>query len=295
MPAVSSVKGGPPVSGSVTTFFDSLWNVPASQKGTPTADNPYASQFVSYSNRLEVSGVLGSGSGITYAKPIYFAQPGDPVADVSVSEPSWVKGDIHWDGKPIPVPAGVTPAPGSDGHLVVVSANRRTAWEMWRCTKADTSGYETVTISQWDLTGSGVPSVGVDNSSARGSGTPVIPTTIRAEEALRGIRHALGITVPHVSSDYIYPPTTHSDGGLGPDGIKYGMLFVLRSDYPVPANASIGERNVIQALKTYGAYVVDQGASMELDADSTHPDLWAQSGLSANSLDIGPDDFRLIQ
>ena len=35
---------------------------------------------------------------------------------------------------------------------------------------------------------------------------------------------------------------------------------------------------MIQALKTYGAYVVDQGASFEIDADSTHPDLWSQAG-----------------
>jgi hypothetical protein len=73
------------------------------------------------------------------------------------------------------------------------------------------------------------------------------------------------------------------------------MLFVLRPDYPVPANASVGERNVIQALKTYGAYVTDQGASMELDADSTHPNAWEASGLTANSLDITPSDFRLVQ
>ena len=131
-------------------------------------------------------------------------------------------------------------------------------------------------------------------ATARGSGTPLIPTTIRAEEALTGINHALGVTVPHVSGDYIYPPATHSDGSLGANGIKYGMLFVLRADYPVPANASIGERNVIQALKTYGAYVVDQGASLELDADSNNPEMWAQSGLGASTLGIKANDFRLV-
>jgi hypothetical protein len=42
--------------------------------------------------------------------------------------------------------------------------------------------------------------------------------------------------------------------------------------------------------------VVDQGASMELDADSTRPGLWSRSGLDANSLGgIGPDDFRLVR
>jgi parallel beta-helix repeat protein len=275
---------------------DTIWNLLADRKGRPTADNPYPDQFTSYSSGLEISGIPGSGSGIAYAKPIFFAKAGDPVAHVNVGEPSWVKGDIRWDGKPIPVPAGVAPAPGSDGHLTIVSADRRTSWEMWRCTRASLSGYDTVTISQWDLTGSGVPNVSVDNSSARGSGTPVIPTTIRAQEALTGINHALGITVPHVSGDYLYPPATHSDGSLGANGIKYGMLFVLRPDFPVSTAASVGERNVIEALKVYGAYVVDQGASMELDADSTQPKLWAQTGLDSSSLNsIGPRDFRLLR
>ena len=71
------------------------------------------------------------------------------------------------------------------------------------------------------------------------------------------------------------------------------MLFVLRADYPVPANASIGVRNVIQALKTYGAYVVDQGASFEIDADSTHPELWSQAGLNMNAFSVTPNEMRL--
>ena len=72
------------------------------------------------------------------------------------------------------------------------------------------------------------------------------------------------------------------------------MLFVLRADYPVPANASIGVQNLIQALKTYGAYVIDQGASFELDADSTHPELWSQAGVGSSSLPITSADMRLV-
>jgi hypothetical protein len=282
-----------PISGLVWRPFrdDSIWNEPATQKGTVTAGNPYADQFSSQS--LEISGIPnGGGSGIAYAKPIFFAKPDDPVASVTVGKPDWISAPLSWDGKPIPVPAGVAPAPGSDGHLTIVSADRKTAWDMWRATQAGTSGYVTEVIAQWDLTGSGV--AGPSNNSARGSGAPVIPSTLRAQEALHGINHALGITVPSVSSDYVYPPASHSDGNGGPDAVKYGMLFVLRPDYPVPANAGVGERNVIQALKTYGAYVVDQGASLELDADSNDAAGWAESGLKASTLDIGASDFRLV-
>ena len=101
-----------------------------------------------------------------------------------------------------------------------------------------------------------------------------------------------GSPIPHVAKDYLYP-ATHSDGGSGT--VKYGMLFVLRPDYPVSAGASLGERNIIAALKAYGAYVVDQGASMELDADSNGSDLWSQSGLLGHAnLAIHASDWRPV-
>jgi hypothetical protein len=73
------------------------------------------------------------------------------------------------------------------------------------------------------------------------------------------------------------------------------MRFVLRPDYPVPADASLGIVNVTYALKTYGVYLVDQGADFEMDADFTHPDLWQEAGLGFKSLDVQPSDLRPAQ
>jgi hypothetical protein len=270
---------------------DSPWNIPANQKGVPTANNPYASQFNSLTAEVGVSGIPdGGASGTAFAKPIFFAKPGDQEY-VWTNVRDCARGDIHYQGEPIPLPDGAMEASGSDGHLAIVTADRRYSYDMWR---ADVATKSAACIVRFDLTGEGVPGVRTENTSARGSGAPIIPSTIRAEEALHGIRHAIGITVRDSSSDYIYP-ATQSDGDLGPDAIKYGMLFVLRSDYPVPADAGVGERNVIQALKTYGAYVVDRGNSLELDADSTHPEIWALTGLKYATLDIRPEDMRLIQ
>jgi hypothetical protein len=271
----------------------SPWNVPAAAKGPIEASNPYAAQFASSSDwTLKLSGTPDNPD---YANPTYFAKPSDPVAPVDVTIPDWApRGVIRWDGRPVPVPDGVKPAPGSDGHLTVVSADGRTSWEFWRCTKAGTSGYTTAIIVQFDLTGPGYSSQ-MGDTSARGSGAPLIATTLRAEEALAGIHHALGITVPSVGSRPIYPPMTHADGD-GPDsGIQYGMLFVLRPDYRVARNAAVGVRNVIAALKIYGAYVTDQGADLLIDADSTHPELWRQAGLHESSFDIRGSDFRLVR
>jgi hypothetical protein len=292
--ALVSALAAAPASASAFRAFaaTSPWNLPAAAKGAVGSGNPYAGQFLSYSSKLAISGTPDSPD---YASPTFFATAGDPsTRNVTLTTDWSPQRDLKWDGRAIPVPAGAYPAPGSDGHMTIVSADRRTAFEFWRCTRVTASGITAAVIVQWDLTGTGY-SANRGENSARGSGTPLISTTLRADEALAGIDHALGITVPRVSGDYVYPVATHADGSLGSAGIKYGMLFVLRADYPVPANASIGVRNVIQALKTYGAYVVDQGASFEMDADSTEPQLWAQAGLAENSLSITPGDMRYVQ
>src|SRR3954470_15179193 len=268
----------------------SPWNVPAAPESIAPS-NPYADQFGGAGKQMALSGTPDNPQ---WGSPIYFAQPGDPVAPIDVGEPGWApQGVTKWNGQPIPVPAGVAPSSASAAHLTVVSADRRTDWEFFAASGAGPGGYKATVVVQWDLTGSGVASK-LDDNSARGSGTPLIATTLRADEARDGINHALGITVPSVSSDYAYPPASHSDGNDGPNAIQYGMLFVLRPDYPVPPGAGVGERNVIQALKTFGAYVVDQGASLELDADSNNPQMWAQSGLGASTLGIKANDFRLV-
>jgi hypothetical protein len=266
----------------------SPWNVPAAPDSIGSS-NPFAGQFTSYSSQLGISGLPGDAA---YASPVFFASPGDPTtAKVDLTTDWSPTHDLKWDRNPIPIPPGAYPAPGSDGHMTIVSADGTKDWEFWRCTKVSPSGITTAVIVQWDLTGPGYSRSG-DENSARGSGTPLISTTLRAEEALSGISHALGITVPSVSHDYVFPVASHSDGDGGGGAIKYGMRFVLRPDYPVPGNASIGVRNIIAGLKTYGAYVIDQGASFELDADSTHPGLWAQTGLNPGSLNIRGSDMR---
>jgi hypothetical protein len=288
-----ALAAAPAAPGAVFRAFSptSPWNLPAAPDSI-SSSNPFAGQFTSYSDELSISGLP---SDADYASPVFFAQPGDPTTtNVDLTTDWSPKHSLRWDRGPVPIPSGAYPAPGSDGHMTIVSADGTRDWEFWRATKVSPSGITAAVIVQWDLTGPGYAANRPENS-ARGSGTPLISTSLRAEEALNGIPHALGITVPSVSSDYVYPVASHTDGNDGSNAIKYGMLFVLRPDYPVPPNAGIGERNIIQALKTYGAYVIDQGASFELDADSTHPGLWSQTGLKPTTLDIRGSDMRLAR
>ncbi len=288
--AAAGVIAGLSVAPAIAIFRAFSPNSPWNHTAVPTAaSNPYAGQFTDRPDTpLRLS---GTPDNITYGAPVFFAQRGDPTAPVVVTQRDWLpEGDTAWDDHPVPVPIGVRPAPGPDGHLTIVSADRRTAWDFLGCTQAGPIGYVARVIVQWNLSGPGY-STESDETSARGSGAPLISTSLRAGEAVNGIRHALGLTVPRVSSSYVYP-ATHSDGRQGPSALKYGMRFVLRPDYPVAWDASVGVVNLIYALKTYGVYLVDQGADFEIDADFSRADIWQQAGLTEKTLDVSASDFR---
>src|SRR4051812_26661525 len=287
---------------------NSPWNTPAAQRGTVSGDNPYASLFLSYDDSLVLGGgPAGSDShDHDYAKPTYFASPGDPCRPIHVRHADWAHGNIQYQGECVPVPSGVQAAGGSDGHLEVISADRTRGWAMWRCNQGGdggapcseanvlAGGYDAANVSVWDFGGVGVAEC-CGNATGRGSGTPLYPTVLTAADAVTGFQHALGITVPHVSSSFIYP-AAKSDGSCGCP-LKYGMLFILRPDFP--ENGSVGRGNVIRALKTYGAVGVDQGASFEIDTEGDYAPgaraAFSAAGISRNVLgDVRPSDMRYV-
>jgi hypothetical protein len=239
-------------------------------------------------------------------------QPTDPthrVADQTAANPDR-----------IPIPPSVR-CPGlptvdneHDRALSVISADGRTAWEFWHCTHAATfqePWYTAGVAAKWNLdpddptnSSLGYQDEGLGktgSTSARGSGTPLVTTTITPREAVRGIQHPLGLTVLTVTDAYVNPPASHTDGCSSCARLRYGMLFVLRSNFRPAQAPTIGELNIIDALKRYGAYVVDQGPAFELDGSPNEPTepaisgaLWAQAGVNLRAIGIRPSDLRYV-
>lgn len=241
--------------------------------------------------------------------------PATPAANVGDSN----GGGTYTASEPIPIPDSMEAATGSDGHLCVVSADLSTAWDMWEARQggvstphyADTAGtgpdgHQAITqawtttngfrcgaLAKWDLTGPGYSTVAGDNS-ARGSGTPLLPTTLRAHEAAYGIQHALHFEIP---GNYVLPtyvaPASKSDGNVG-TGNYYGQLFVLNPAFSYPPNSTRAVKNIIDCLKEYGMYLVDRGTSFEIATDGANLTLYSQIGLAKNSLLLNASDFLLV-
>jgi hypothetical protein len=279
----------------------------------------------------------------THGKAIFRAGPSDPVtATFRIADASQCQNDPHgcavWQPDDpdqvvqdesaahpdrLPIPAGVR-CPGlpdiDDQHdraLVVISADGKTAFEFWHCTHVATPEepwYTAAIATKWRLDPDNFsaanrgyqnprPQAAVGSGSARASGAPLLTTTITPREAFFGIHHPIGITVKQIETGYVNPPASHTDDCPGCSHLMYGMLFVLDPRFPIPENATLGQIAVIQALKKYGAYIVDRGPNFELDGSPNEPsdpaasdDLWAAAGLDQdlNGLDIKASDLLYV-
>jgi hypothetical protein len=255
-----------------------------------------------------------------FNKPICFGESDQSTAQAPTGpNQRLVLGNIAYAGQKIPLASPCGAATGSDGHLAVTDPARKSAYEWWRCVYlgvwcGPTYGYGVGNggvVARWDLTGNGVANAqdGVaptccPNRSARGSGTPLISTTIRGEEAVNGIEHAIGCSVSSdVSNRFLYPPAVNTDGLLTSGGSRYGELYTLRSNFLTdhPTNPtrgqpwSRGELNIINALMTYGCYIVDRHGAFELDADAAHwtQEDWTAADVTKTGLNsIQPSDMR---
>jgi len=216
------------------------------------------------------------------------------------------------DPGPFPIPAnapienwplahnedrGALPAPGTrlediqrhgtgDRHLIVVDPAHGRLHEFWQARLTD-DGWEASQASTFDLRSNTMRPEGWTSSDA--AGLPIFPSIVRFDEVVRGrIDHALRVTVRRTRRAYVYPArhfaSPHSDQSLPRMGERLRLKqSVDISGFPPHA------RVVLQALKTYGMFVADNGADWLI---SIAPDRRFQ-GLEALS-QIKGADFEVI-
>jgi hypothetical protein len=107
---------------------------------------------------------------------------------------------------------------------------------------------------------------------------PILPGLVRYDEVESGhIDHAIRMTVPRTQSAYVWPArhraSTKTDVNLPP----MGTWFRLKADFDTsgfPAEARV----ILEALKTHGAIVADNGSAWYLSG--APDDRWNNSALA---------------
>ena len=232
------------------------------------ADNPWNQRVDALpvaSNSAVVIQSIGAGTGLhadfgsgTYGGSLI----GIPFNVVPGTQPKLRIARFEYAGEsdrgPYPIPARPKIEGGSDRHVLIVDRDRCTLYELAGAARSG-SGWTAWAGAIWNLRSNTLrPETW---TSADAAGLPILPGLARWDDlATGGIRHALRFTVERSRRAYVYPArhyaSTLTDPSLPPMGLRVRLKASFDvSSFPPQARA------VLQALKTYGMMVADNGSN----------------------------------
>jgi hypothetical protein len=168
------------------------------------------------------------------------------------------------DPGPYPIPADAPieggAAAGGDRHVLVID---RDHWKLYELFAA----YPVAGSATWTAGSGAIFDLGSDAlrpsgwTSADAAGLPIFPGLVRYDEVVEqgAILHALRFTVSHTRHGYVYPARHYASSDTSPLVPPMGMRVRLKASYDIsgyPASARV----ILQALKTYGMIVADNGS-----------------------------------
>jgi hypothetical protein len=180
--------------------------------------------------------------------------PGYPIPEQAKNQGGWIEG-----GAPGSVP------PDGDRHMLIVDRDNRILYELYQAHwNAGLSRWEAGSGAVWPLTTNHRrPDTW---TSADAAGLAILPGLVRYDEAFgtEPIRHAFRVTV-RATNGYVFPASHRA--GNNASALPMGARLRMRADvdisgYPAPV------RRVLQAMKTYGLIVADNGSDMFITGSS---------------------------
>jgi len=305
--AVVFIISGPGGAGA-EGFFEghSTWyeKIPANPAVTPNSEF-YVQTIVDNSPALATS-------YRDWSVPVFYARPDTPYVTVTGVSQSVI--DRGWNVVPIPPeaqPAGNAAACAGtyrDGHMVVVSADGKWAWDLYRAQKCEGQQWYAYIIRKWDLGTEGVIDPYDGMGSAHVGRTPLLQGLITYDEIMNStkIEHALQFaTYREVHMDYwsIYPSREWKYFGQSSDlqcpwCPKVGMRLQLD---PAVDCSALGlndfGRKVCVALQEYGMiYVITAGPgnnAIYAESLDNKPETW--SGIIGSLSAIPLNRLRVVE
>jgi hypothetical protein len=253
----AAAGGGPPTLAGCPVFpASSVWNQPVT--GLPVAaDSPQLIASIGLDASLHPdfgSGLYdGSRIGIPYVVVHGTKTPKSVVRFDDASES---------DRGPYPIPKNVPiegdPHPGDgDRHALIVDRDSCRLYELYALHRT-AGGWAAGSGAIWSLRSNALRPAGW--TSADAAGLPILPGLARWDEAATGrIDHALRFTAPRTRKAYIYPARHDASDSTDPALPPMGLRVRLKASVSI-ARFPPQARVVLQALKTYGMILADNGA-----------------------------------
>jgi Ricin-type beta-trefoil lectin domain len=255
---VLSLLSGPLMYGQTPTFAgcnifpaNNVWNTPADKLPVDPNSAAYIASANATNNKLHPD--FGHGTLLTGGMPYNIVPGNQPKFPVSF----YYSGDAG----PYPIPSNVNIELGSDHHAILIDNTNCVLYELFNLSGSG-SPWRAGSGAIWSLNSDALRR---DNqNSADAAGLPIFPGLVRYDEVASGaIHHALRVTIDHTRGAHIWPARSNASSLTGTQYPPMGQRFRLKASYDIsgyPAPVQV----VLQALKTYGMILADNGTSWHL-------------------------------
>jgi hypothetical protein len=250
-PASAATPAGPSLGGCPVFPSNSVWN-------TPINNLPVDPNSSAYINTIGSTAPLhadfsSTGGGVPY-NIVPASQPLVTVDFVA---------NTQGDPGPYPIPANAQIEQGSDHHVLVLDRGNCKIYELWEASlNADGVTWSANNGAIFDLNSDILRPRGW--SSADAAGLPILPGLVKYDEVMSGqINHAIRMTAPQTLDNFRWPARHEASSLTGTQYPPMGERFRLQASFDVtsfPAPVQV----ILNALKTYGAILADNGSSWYL-------------------------------
>lgn len=168
------------------------------------------------------------------------------------------------DAGPYPIPADppIEGGPGSSGdrHILIVDRDNWILYELFAAYPPSAGqGWTAGSGAIFDLNSNALRPAGW--TSADAAGLPIFPGLARYDEVESGaIHHALRFTASATRRAYVHPARHWASSSTDPTRPPMGMRVRLKANVDISAYPPHA-RVVLQALKTYGMILADNGSN----------------------------------
>ena len=250
------------------------------------------------SDSAQIIASIGVSTGLhpDFGSGLYNGQPiGIPFDIVSKTTPRYrVTFDYadESDKGPYPIPKTVHIEGGrastGDRHALLLDKDACKLYELYALYPKG-SGWKAGSGAIWSLKSNALRPAGW--TSADAAGLPIFPGLARYDEVARGvINHALRFTVQRTRRAYVYPARHYASSSTDPSLPPMGLRVRLKASIDIsgfPRQARI----VLQALKTYGMIVADNGSNWYISG-APNPG-WSNDALHTLGQITG-NDFEVV-
>lgn len=157
----------------------------------------------------------------------------------------------------VPIEGG--PQSSGDRHLLIVDRERCLLYETWSSYPQPDGSWQAGSGAVFDLRSNALrPDTW---TSADAAGLPILPGLIRYDEAAAGaIKHAIRFTSANTRQAYVWPARHYASSKTSTAIPPMGQRFRLKASVDI-SNYPPVTRAILQALKTYGLILADNGSN----------------------------------